>query len=177
MTFNRSRRLARGGLAVGAAMLTLLAQPAFAVNADKSHLKPVATISDTRFVIDTPQGQAEFPLYLSKDWNVAQPQVTRAVIVIHGKLRNADVYFRTAQNAREVAHADADSTLLIAPQFLATLDLRVHDEPADLLRWKGDAWMGGEAARSQAVSKSAARRGRRTFGRRTGRAALRRGGA
>jgi pimeloyl-ACP methyl ester carboxylesterase len=129
-------------------MLTLLAQPAFAVNADKSHLKPVATISDTRFVIDTPQGQAEFPLYLSKDWNVAQPQVTRAVIVIHGKLRNADVYFRTAQNAREVAHADADSTLLIAPQFLATLDLRVHDEPADLLRWKGDAWMGGEAARA-----------------------------
>jgi pimeloyl-ACP methyl ester carboxylesterase len=147
MTFNRSRRLARGGLAVGAAMLALLAQPAFAVNADKSHLKPVATISDTRFTIDTPQGQAEFPLYLSKDWNVPQPQVTRAVIVIHGKLRNADVYFRTAQNAREAAHADADSTLLIAPQFLATLDLRVHDEPADLLRWKGDAWMGGEPAR------------------------------
>jgi hypothetical protein len=56
MTFNRSRRLARGGLAVGAAMLALLAQPAFAVNADKSHLKPVATISDTRFTIDTPQG-------------------------------------------------------------------------------------------------------------------------
>ncbi|NPT39758.1 alpha/beta hydrolase [Paraburkholderia sp. 1N] len=148
MTFNRSRRLATGGLAVGAAMLTLLAQPVFAVNADKSHLKPVATISDTRFVIDTPQGQAEFPLYLSKDWNVAQPQVTRAVIVIHGKLRNADVYFRTAQNAREAAHADADSTLLVAPQFLATLDMRVHDEPADLLRWKGDAWMGGEAARA-----------------------------
>lgn len=142
MTFNLSRRLAAGGVAVGAAMLALLAQPALA-----AHLKPVATISDTRFTLDTPQGQAEFPLYLSKDWTVAQPQVTRAVIVIHGKLRNADVYFRTAQNAREAAHADPDSTLLIAPQFLATLDLRVHDEPADLLRWKGDAWMGGEAAR------------------------------
>ncbi|MFM0157208.1 MULTISPECIES: alpha/beta hydrolase [Paraburkholderia] len=148
MTFKLSRRLAMGCAAAGAAVLALLTQPAFAVRAYESHLKPVAAISDTRFTIDTPQGQAEFPLYLSKDWNVAQPQVTRAVIVIHGKLRNADVYFRTAQNARDAAHADADSTLLIAPQFLATLDLRVHDEPADLLRWTGDAWMGGEAARA-----------------------------
>ncbi|CAE6921370.1 hypothetical protein R69927_06583 [Paraburkholderia domus] len=148
MTFNLSRRLATGCVAAGVAMPALLTQPAFAAQADKSHLKPVATISDTRFPIDTPQGRAEFPLYLSKDWNVAQPQVTRAVIVIHGRLRNADVYFRTAQNARDAAHADADSTLLIAPQFLATLDTRGHDEPADLLRWKGDAWMGGEAARA-----------------------------
>ncbi|MFM0730024.1 alpha/beta hydrolase [Paraburkholderia sediminicola] len=148
MTFKLSRRLAMGCVAAGAAMVALLTQPAFAVHAYESHLKPVAAISDTRFTIDTPQGQAEFPLYLSKDWNVAQPQVTRAVIVIHGKLRNADVYFRTAQNAREAAHADADSTLLIAPQFLATLDTRMHDEPADLLRWTGDAWMGGEAARA-----------------------------
>ncbi|MGQ7933513.1 alpha/beta hydrolase [Paraburkholderia sp. D1E] len=148
MTFKLSRRLAMGCAAAGPAVLALFTQPAFAVHAYESHLKPVAAISDTRFTIDTPQGQAEFPLYLSKDWNVAQPQVTRAVIVIHGKLRNADVYFRTAQNARDAAHADADSTLLIAPQFLATLDLRVHDEPADLLRWTGDAWMGGEAARA-----------------------------
>ena len=148
MTFNLSRRLAMGCAAAGAAMLAVLAQPAFAVHAYESHLKPVATISDTRFVIETPQGQAEFPLYLSKDWSVAQPQVTRAVIVIHGKLRNADVYFRTAQNARDAAHADPDSTLLIAPQFLATLDTRVHNEPANLLRWTGDAWMGGEAARA-----------------------------
>ncbi|NPT53101.1 alpha/beta hydrolase [Paraburkholderia elongata] len=148
MSFNLSRRLAMGGAAAGAAMLALLAQPAFAVHPYESHLKPVAVISDARFAIDTPEGQAEFPLYLSKDWNVAQPQVTRAVIVIHGKLRNADVYFRTAQNARDAAHVDADSTLLIAPQFLATLDTRVHDEPADLLRWTGDAWMGGEAARA-----------------------------
>ncbi|HEX3637922.1 MAG TPA: alpha/beta hydrolase [Paraburkholderia sp.] len=148
MTFNLSRRLAVGGAIAGAAMLALLTQPAFAVHAHQPHLKPVATVADTRFTIDTPQGHAEFPLYLSKDWNVAQPQVTRAVIVIHGKLRNADVYFRTAQNARDAAHAEADSTLLIAPQFLATRDLRVHDEPADLLRWRGNAWMGGEAAQA-----------------------------
>ncbi|MGF6774747.1 pimeloyl-ACP methyl ester carboxylesterase [Paraburkholderia sp. GAS199] len=134
----------------------LLAQPAVAAHTHespgKSHLKPVSTIAPARMVVETPQGRAQFPLYLSKDWSTAQPQVTRAVIVIHGKLRNADVYYRTAQNARDAAHADSDSTLLIAPQFLATLDLRGHDSPApdsaDLLRWRGDAWMGGEPARA-----------------------------
>ncbi|WGS54340.1 alpha/beta hydrolase [Paraburkholderia sp. D15] len=150
MTFHLSRGLAALCVATSAAVLPAMPQPAFAAHAYKAHLKPVAVISDTRFTLDTPQGQAEFPLYLSKDWNVAQPQVTRAVIVIHGKLRNADVYYRTAQNARAAAHADPDTTLLIAPQFLANLDLRVHDEPADLLRWTGDAWMGGEAANGPA---------------------------
>jgi pimeloyl-ACP methyl ester carboxylesterase len=148
MTVNLSRRFGMRCALTGAALLMTLAQPALAVHPYEPHMKPVATISDTRFTLDTPQGHAEFPLYLSKDWRVAQPQVTRAVIVIHGKLRNADVYFRTAQNARDAAHADPDATLLIAPQFLATLDTRVHDEPADLLRWTGDAWMGGEAARA-----------------------------
>jgi pimeloyl-ACP methyl ester carboxylesterase len=145
--------------AVGAALLLTIAQPAQSAepaqtaqpaqadNAEMTPLKPVKAIADTRFAISTPQGQAEFPLYVSKDWSVPQPQVTRAVIVVHGRLRNADVYFRTAQSARDAAHADPDATLLIAPQFLATLDLRAHDEPADMLRWKGDAWMGGEAAR------------------------------
>jgi pimeloyl-ACP methyl ester carboxylesterase len=150
MMFNFSRRFATlcAAASVGGALLLSFAQPALAVHAYESHLKPVATIADTRFTVDTPQGRAEFPLYLSKDWSVAQPQVTRAVIVIHGKLRNADVYFRTAQNARDAAHADPDATLLIAPQFLATLDLRIHDEPADLLRWRGNGWMGGEAAQA-----------------------------
>jgi pimeloyl-ACP methyl ester carboxylesterase len=150
MEFDFSRCIARlcAAGSLGCAMLLPFAQPALAMHAYEPHLKPVATISDTRFAVDTPQGHAEFPLYLSKDWSVAQPRITRAVIVIHGKLRNADVYFRTAQNARDAAHADRDSTLLIAPQFLATLDLHIHDEPADLLRWKGDGWMGGEAAKA-----------------------------
>lgn len=147
MTMTVSGRLGTRCAAAGAALWLTFAQPARAEQAGVPHLKPVATIAQARFTVGTPQGQAEFPLYLSKDWSVAQPQVTRALIVVHGRLRNADVYFRTAQIARDAARADPDATLLIAPQFLATLDLRAHDEPADLLRWSGDAWMGGEAAR------------------------------
>ena len=110
------------------------------------HLHPVAAIAPTRMQIDTPLGPAEFPLYLSTDWDVPQPRIERAVIVIHGKLRNADVYYGTAEKARDAAGADPATTLLVAPQFLATLDTRAHSVPTDLLRWKDNAWMGGEPA-------------------------------
>lgn len=146
MVLNSSHRMALRSAALALAAGMTFAQPAFAVHVYEPHLKPVATISDTRLVIETPQGRAEFPLYLSKDWNVPQPQVTRAVIVIHGKLRNANVYFHTAEKAQQAAGVNSGDALLIAPQFLATLDTQVHSEPADLLRWNDNAWMGGEAA-------------------------------
>ena len=149
MAFNPIHRRVLVSVAAGVAVaLAALAQPAFAVHVYEPHLRPVATVSDTRMTLDTPQGKAEFPLYLSKDWSVPQPQVTRAVIVIHGKLRNANVYFHTAEKAQQAAGANPDDALLIAPQFLATIDTQLHDEPADLLRWNDNAWMGGEAAQA-----------------------------
>ncbi|WP_246794270.1 alpha/beta hydrolase [Burkholderia perseverans] len=116
------------------------------------HLRPVARIAATRMRIDTPAGAAQFPLYLSRDWDQPAPDVTRAVIVIHGKLRNADRYFKSAQAARAAAReqgavaADEAGTLLIAPQFLATLDLAGRDESAALLRWDANGWMAGDDA-------------------------------
>jgi len=149
-------RRAAGALALAAAAVLAAASgaPARAALADPAHvydphLRPVARIADTRLAIDTPAGRAQFPLYLSRDWNVPQPQVTRAVIVIHGKLRNAHRYFRSAQKARDAARArgaDVDGTLLIAPQFLAALDFGLRDEPADLLRWRQNGWMAGADA-------------------------------
>lgn len=149
-----SLRPLRMMFSIAASMLALAvsAPVALAQHAYEPHLHPVAVIADTHLQIDTPQGHAEFPLYLSADWSVPQPSIERAVIVIHGKLRNADVYYRTAQKARDAAQrspADASSTLLIAPQFLATLDTRVHDVPADLLRWNDNGWMGGEPAQGK----------------------------
>lgn len=131
-----------------AAFATAVAGPAFAQHVYQPRLRPVDVIATSRLAIDVPAGHAEFPLYLSADWNVPNPQVTRAIIVIHGKLRNANVYFHTAERARDAAGASANSTLLIAPQFLATLDTQAHTEPADLLRWNDNAWMGGEAAQA-----------------------------
>ncbi|MGV2292407.1 alpha/beta hydrolase [Trinickia sp. YCB016] len=127
--------------------MSAVALPAVAQEqAGSSTLHPVAVIADARLPIDTQQGHAEFPLYVSGDWSTPQPRVERAVIVIHGRLRNADVYYRTAEKARDAAGVDAATTLLIAPQFLATIDATTHTLPEGLLRWKGEAWEGGEAA-------------------------------
>ncbi|WP_186060683.1 alpha/beta hydrolase [Burkholderia gladioli] len=123
-----------------------------------AHLRPVSVISGTRLRIDTPAGAAEFPLYLSRDWNQPSPEVTRAVIVIHGKLRNADRYFESAEKGCDAAAekgADVAGTLLIAPQFLATLDLAGRtDQPADLLRWDANGWMAGDDAAGPAAVSS-----------------------
>ncbi|MCP3709989.1 alpha/beta hydrolase [Paraburkholderia sp. CNPSo 3274] len=129
-------------LAVAIAAIALAVAPALA------QARPVSVIADARMPVDTAQGHAQFPLYVSADWNVPQPAVQRAVVIVHGRLRNADTYFRTAQHARELAGVDPAGTLLVAPQFLATADVSAHHEPGDLLSWRGNAWMAGAGAAS-----------------------------
>ena len=140
-----SKRWSAVTLTASLALSLLCAQPAQAEHGEPK-LKPVAVISDTFLPITTAQGTAELPLYLSAPWDTAQPQVVRAVLVVHGKLRNADTYFKIGLKARTAAGAEPSTTLMIAPQFLATVDTDVHHEPDDVLRWDGNAWMGGEPA-------------------------------
>ncbi|PYE27704.1 hypothetical protein C7410_10135 [Paraburkholderia silvatlantica] len=136
-------------LAVAIAASALIVAPAIA---PARAVRPVSVIADARMPVrmsvDTQQGQAQFPLYVSADWNAPQPAVQRAVIIVHGRLRNADTYFRTAQHARELAGVDPAATLLVAPQFLATADVSAHHAPGDLLSWRGNAWMAGADAAS-----------------------------
>jgi hypothetical protein len=139
----------RCGVFVAAMAAALPAAPACARQAHAADTPPVAVIASARMPFDTPQGHAEFALAMSADWNAPQPDIVRAVIVVHGRLRNAADYYRTAQHARteaKEAGVDPGSTLLIAPQFLSTADARAHDAPPDLLSWKGNAWMGGADA-------------------------------
>jgi pimeloyl-ACP methyl ester carboxylesterase len=164
--FARTASLTASAIAMTLACVGAPAHAALAdaAHVDSPHLRPVSHISATRMRIDTPNGPAEFALYVSRDWDRPQPGVTRAIIVIHGKLRNADTYFHSAEAARDAAAAEGADTgagtgvgksgaLLIAPQFLATLDLAGRDEPADLLRWDANGWMAGDAAVApQAVS-------------------------
>lgn len=148
MLFNRPG-LARRACQLALVLFTLPAlSSAWAQHTYDPKLKPVATISDTFLAIHTSQGDAALPLYVSVDWTRPQPQIERAVIVIHGKLRNADTYFHSAEKARAAAGGDPASSLLIAPQFLATIDARRHGEPDSVLRWQGTGWMGGEPAQA-----------------------------
>jgi pimeloyl-ACP methyl ester carboxylesterase len=90
------------------------------------------------------------PLYLSADWDRPLPGIDRAVITLHGRRRDADVYLAAAENAARAAGAAAKSSLLIVPQFLAGTDVRHHRLPPALLYWTLESWMGGEAAEGPA---------------------------
>ncbi|QPF85244.1 alpha/beta hydrolase [Bradyrhizobium genosp. L] len=104
--------------------------------------KPVKEIASARIAV----GKANFPLYLSTDWSHPLPDVTRAVLVLHGVLRNADDYFRAALSAQQAAGEAGKHTLMIAPQFLIEPDVAAFKLPQDTLRWSLYGWQGGEPA-------------------------------
>lgn len=105
--------------------------------------KPVKAIADGRITV--PDG-GELPLYISADWSKPLPRIERAVLVLHGRLRDADVYFRSALKAQAAAGAPGQTTLMIAPQFLAKADAEAFGLPPDVLRWGFTSWQGGEDA-------------------------------
>jgi pimeloyl-ACP methyl ester carboxylesterase len=68
--------------------------------------------------------------------------IQRVLIIVHGRLRNADTYLRSGEKVAAQAGQTA-TTLIIAPQFLNEQDVARHQLPADLLRWQGNDWMAG----------------------------------
>ena len=90
-------------------------------------------------------GPAELSVGLSQDWNHPQPNVQRALIVIHGRLRNAQTYLHSAEQAATQA-GQLSTTLIIAPQFLNESDGGRHALQGNVLRWHANDWMAGEPA-------------------------------
>ena len=133
------RALAR----LAAIALTLVASHAFAAEEDAPNRKPVRAIADARLSVG---GQGTLPLYLSSDWSMPLPSISRAVIVLHGRLRNADEYYISAHAAQVAAGDYGKSALMIVPQFLAEIDIDAYKLPADTLRWSLEGWEGGDAA-------------------------------
>lgn len=101
----------------------------------------VKSISPDRLVING----AQATLGLSLQWSQARPQVQRAVIVLHGRLRNAPTYLRSLERAANQSK-QRSKTLLIAPQFLDEKDIAAHHLSDNILRWHENDWMGGDPA-------------------------------
>jgi pimeloyl-ACP methyl ester carboxylesterase len=123
--------------------LMLLSCPAFAAEEIAPNHKPVMAVADSRIAVGT---GASLPLYVSADWSAPLPDITRAVLVLHGRLRNADVYYRSAKTAQAAAGETGKATIMIVPQFVAGLDVEAHHLPSDTLRWTLEGWEGGEPA-------------------------------
>lgn len=94
-------------------------------------------------------GGARAMVYRSYPLGAPNPRIRRALVMVHGTLRNGDLYFETATGAAFFAHALAD-TLVIAPAFRSA-----DGECKDVLArrevsWSchGDSWRSGGAAAS-----------------------------
>lgn len=99
----------------------------------------VKVVSPDRFHLDA----GDLSVGLSQDWCQPLPQVTRALIIVHGRLRNAMTYLDSGEKAAEAAGQNAN-TLVIAPQFLNQTDLKRNQIDSQTLRWNSNDWMAGE---------------------------------
>jgi pimeloyl-ACP methyl ester carboxylesterase len=145
MPSRRTRSLAT----VAALVAGMTVGPLSAIHAEDReglHGHAVKVVVDQTLNVTTGAGTGTLGLYLSADWTQPLPNITRAVLVFHGKLRNADRYYRSGLAARAAAGEAGQNTLVIAPQFLTPADLAAHKLPDQMLRWRGTAWMGGEPA-------------------------------
>ena len=81
-------------------------------------------------------------LYVSAPLDLPQPDIRRAIVVIHGTDGNADGYFRTM--VRSAAMADkATDTLVIAPRFIEEGD-RDKPGPGEFFWNHGADWRAGD---------------------------------
>ncbi|MBV8246031.1 MAG: alpha/beta fold hydrolase [Candidatus Eremiobacteraeota bacterium] len=103
-------------------------------------------LADKPFVVTTPRGSG-VALYFSNGSLEGDPDAERALIVVHGVLRDADYYYDTGMQA--VQKAQAANTIVISPQFVEAEDLKNANVPAAALRWSGQ-WPGGVDATSPA---------------------------
>ncbi|WP_455885284.1 alpha/beta hydrolase [Pseudomonas spelaei] len=99
----------------------------------------VKVVSPERFQLEG----GDLSLGLSQDWRQPLPGVTRALIIVHGRLRNAQTYLHSGVEAAQRAAVGA-GTLVIAPQFLNESDVKRNQLDDRLLRWQGNDWMAGE---------------------------------
>jgi pimeloyl-ACP methyl ester carboxylesterase len=128
---------------LAALALALIITPARAEDEDAANRKPVKVVATARIQVGS---EGSLPLYVSADWSKPLPGITRAILVLHGRLRNADVYYRSALTAQAAAGDAGKSTIMIVPQFLAGIDVAAYHLRADTLHWSLEGWEGGDPA-------------------------------
>src|ERR1017187_6143499 len=92
-------------------------------------------------------GPARSLVYRTYPLDSANPQITRALIVIHGATRDADNYFRTALAAAFLSGA-LDDTIVIAPHLASSAGSCRDQLAPNEVSWScaGDSWRSGGTA-------------------------------
>ncbi|MBV9233096.1 MAG: alpha/beta hydrolase [Candidatus Eremiobacteraeota bacterium] len=100
-------------------------------------------LADRQFLVRTPLGSG-YARYFGTASLEGDASATRALIIVHGVLRDADYYFDTGVIAANAAHVLSDS-LVIAPQFVERDDIAGHPVSPQTLYWDSK-WPGGSDA-------------------------------
>ena len=96
-----------------------------------------------QFLVQTPRGSG-YARYFGTSSLEGDRTVTRAIVIVHGVLRDADYYYDTGVIAANAAHI-LDDTFVIAPQFVEKGDLAGHMVSPQTLYWSSQ-WPGGSDA-------------------------------
>ena len=137
------RRWLASLLAVG---LIAASRPAMA-QMDPEVLTPVPVLQDGRLNVSTAQGEGVAVLHVTRDWNIPQPSIRRAIVVIPGWPRR-DLH--AGEHAATQAGVAARDTVIVTPQFLIQADVVAHSLPESTLRWGPDDWVIGRDATAPA---------------------------
>jgi len=109
------------------------------------HLLPVRVVGERRLEVSSPQGSGSVPIFSSHDIDVPHATIERALVLAHGALRDADVYYQLGETVLAEARVSA-RTILLVPQMLAKQDVRAHGLSSNTLCWETWQWMGGAPA-------------------------------
>jgi hypothetical protein len=92
-------------------------------------------------------GPSRSLLYRTYSLDTANPQITRALVMVHGAGRDADNYFRTAIAAAFLAGA-LDDTIVIAPRFASNASGCRDALAPNEVNWScnNDSWRSGGAS-------------------------------
>jgi pimeloyl-ACP methyl ester carboxylesterase len=106
---------------------------------------PVKVVGARSFPVTTAAGTGIARAFATGSLDGA-PDAVRAIVIVHGLLRNAETYEATGEAAVQAGGAAAAHTLVVAPQFLTGEDVAAHGLSADTLRWNRGTWLDGSPA-------------------------------
>jgi len=119
-------------------------QAAAEARGTSAQTQPVAYMANTLVPVIVDGTASHMPVMANLPLDQRHADITRAVIVMHGALRNAEASFTAIQRAATSAGDAARHTLILAPQFLSEVDEVRYAIPLDVPVWSVDGWKDGD---------------------------------
>jgi hypothetical protein len=153
-------RCALSARVLAAALVLAVAGASMAAQAQSTATPtpPVREVSSTVLALDPSRGSGVYPVYASSDLQAGSAAGRLALVVVHGRLRNASDYFITGTQLAGTAGAKAagggsTATIVVAPQFLNQVDVTAHNLTDRYLRWSRN-WEAGMPAQGPSPASS-----------------------